>query len=395
MSDLSEIKSALDQVNAQVREFGEQARAEIEKHARLSAETRTKVDELLVEQGGLRAQVQTAEQLIATINQRGTDRAVRAPSMGEQVIGMEQVKQWLANPSGKLRVPVKAVITSGGASAGDLVVPQRMPGIVMPGQQRLVIRDLLPWGRTSSNAVEFVRELAFTNNANVVRENPTNGKPESTLTFEEDSAAVATIAHFVRATKQILADAPMLQAYIDIRLRYGLKLVEEDQLLNGSGSGLNIDGLVNQASSYSDPGVTVQAETRLDRLRLALLQVELTNYYGDGIVLSPIDWTSIELTKDENNNYLFVNPHGLATPTLWGRPVVPTQSMDAGDYLVGAFQMGAMGWDREDVNVALALEDADNFTKNLVTVRCEERLALTVLRPDAFVTGDFDGLEPS
>src|SRR5690606_37334688 len=125
----------------------------------------------------------------------------------------------------------------------------------------------------------YARELVFTNNADVVSENPSGGKPQSNITFEADSAPIVTIAHWVPASKQVLSDVPMLQSYVDGRLRYGLKFKEEAQLLKGSGVSLNIDGIYTQASSYANPGVAVQAETRIDRLRLALLQVELSEYW--------------------------------------------------------------------------------------------------------------------
>ncbi|HSH43859.1 MAG TPA: phage major capsid protein, partial [Arenicellales bacterium] len=206
---------------------------------------------------------------------------------------------------------------------------------------------------------------------------------------------VATIAHWIRASQQVLADAGMLQSYINGRLMYGLKLKEEQQLLKGSGVGLNLEGIYTQASAYSNPGVTVQAETRIDRLRLAMLQVTLAEYDADGIVINPIDWTAIELTKTTDNAYLFATPRGLAAPGLWGRPVVATQAMDSDDFLVGAFQMGAQGWDREDASITVSTEDRDNFVKNMVTILCEERLGLTVYRPEAFVKGDFTGLPAS
>jgi len=186
----------------------------------------------------------------------------------------------------------------------------------------------------------------------------------------------------------VLADVPMLRSYIDGRLRYGLKLKEELQFLKGSGIGLNINGIENQAVVYANPGVSVQGETALDRLRIAMLQVTLAELDPDGIVLSPIDWTSIELLKDGELRYLFTQPQGVATPTLWGKPVVPTQAQDAGDFLVGAFQQGAQIWDREQINVTVSTEDRDNFVKNMVTILCEERTGLTVFRPEAFVKGE-------
>ena len=396
MDTPEKLKAALDKISDQIKSQAEQAEKEIKAHAKLSEETRAAVDKLLTQQGELQARLQTAEQLVAKLETGGGVPA-RPLSMGEQVTASEDFQAFAQNPRGTFRMGVNAAITEGAASAGDLIVPDRVPGIVMPGLRRLTIRDLINWGRTGSNSIEFVRENVFTNNAAPVSENPSDGKPESNITFEADSAPVATIAHWVHASRQVLADVPMLQSYIDGRLRYGLALVEEAQLLKGSGVGLNIEGIYTQASAYSNPGVVVQAETRIDRLRLALLQVELSEYFADGIVLNPIDWTAIELTKTKDDAYLFANPRAQNLPGLWGRNVVPTQAMDAGDFLVGAFGGGlaVQGWDREDANVQIALEDRDNFIKNMVTLRCEERVALTVYRPSAFVKGDFDDLVSS
>ena len=388
--EYKQVQADLKSVGDQLKAFAEQSQTDIKNHAKMSEETKASVDKLLVTQGELSARLQAAEQLMVKLDTNG-GQAAAPKSMGEQFITAEGFEAFAARGKGSFTSSINAVVTSGSGSAGDLIQPTRVGMIVQP-QQRLTIRDLLNWGRTTSNSIEYVREAGFTNNANVVSENPSANKPESNLTFEMDSAPVATIAHWIHASKQVLADAGMLTSYIDGRLRYGLKLKEEAQLLKGSGVGLNINGLYTQATAYSNPGVTVQAETAIDRLRLALLQVTLAEYEADGIVLSPVDWAAIELTKTTDNQYLFTTPTGLAAPGLWGRPVVATQSMDIGDYLVGNFGQAAQGWDREDVNVTVSTEDRDNFVKNMVTILCEERVGLTVYRPEALVKGDFDGL---
>lgn len=392
-----QIKAALDKISDQIKAQADAAEKELKAHARLSEETRASVDKLLTQQGELQARLAAAEQLVASINQGGGMPA-QSQSIGAQVVGSEEFEAFRQNPRGSFRMRVRAAITEGASSGGDLIVPDRVPGIVGPGLRRLTVRDLIAWGRTSSNSVEFARELVFTNAADVVSENPADGKPESNITFEADSAPVATIAHWIHASRQVLADVPMLQSYIDGRLRHGLKLVEEAQLLKGSGVGLNIDGIYTQATAYSNPGVVAVNETRIDRLRLALLQVELSEYSADAIVLSPIDWAAIELLKTATENaYLFASPRAVTMPVLWGRTVVPTQAMTASEFLVGTFGggMAVQGWDREDVNVQVSLEDRDNFIKNMVTIRCEERVGLTVYRPAAFVKGDFDDLDTS
>jgi HK97 family phage major capsid protein len=394
--EYKQVQADLKQVGDDLRRYAEDSQKELKAHSRMSEETKASVDKLLIEQGELQARLQAAEQLMVKLDQGGGREAPK--SMGQQFTDHEglQLAMAQASTSGKINfsAPVKAAITSLPGSAGSLIQPERV-GLISPAQQRLFLRDLLSWGRTGSNSIEYVRETGFTNGADVVSENPANPKPQSDLAFEPQIASVATIAHWVPASRQVLSDVAMLQSYIDGRLRYGLKLKEEAQLLKGSGVGLNINGLYTQASNYVNPGVSVQAETAIDRLRIALLQVNLAEYEGDGIVLSPLDWAAIELTKTTDNKYLFTTPTGLAVPGLWGRPVVATQAMDAGDFLVGSFQQGAQGWDREDVSVTVSTEDRDNFVKNMVTILCEERVGLTVYRPEAFVKGDFDGLPAS
>lgn len=398
-----ELQASLDKTTDQVKKFAEDTKTELKNLGQVSATTKEAADKALAAQGELRAELQAMQQAISKIETRGTETTDDEKSPGERVIESEAFKNFdegrgaagakFTVKMASLRLAsVMAKLLEGTDSAGGtLIVPQRVPGIVAPPNMRLTIRDLLSWGRTTVNSLEFVRETGFTNSADVVSENPAAGKPESNITFELDTAKVATIAHWIQASKQVLADAPQLQAYIDGRLRYGLSLKEETQLLMGSGTGLNIHGLYPQATNYSNPGVTVQSETRVDVLRLAILQAELAEYAADGIVLNPIDWCSIELTKDANNNYILANPFGNIIPTLWARPVVSTKAMTQDDFLVGAFKQGAQGWDREDANVTVSLEDRDNFIKNMVTILAEERLALTVYRPEAFVKGTFTG----
>jgi len=169
---------------------------------------------------------------------------------------------------------------------------------------------------------------------------------------------------------------------------YGLKSVEEAQLLMGGGTGTDLNGIYTQATAYSAP-ITISGATMIDNLRLALLQAHLAELPPNGMVLHPSDWTNIELTKTDDGAYLFSNPTSIVSPTLWGLPVVATQAMTIDKFLVGAFNTAAQIFDRWDADILVSTEDSDNFRKNLVTILCEERLALAVYRPEAFIVGDF------
>jgi HK97 family phage major capsid protein len=284
---------------------------------------------------------------------------------------------------------ISSLTTDANGSAGDLIVPDRIPGVIAPGQRRLTVRDLLTPGRTASNAVQYVKETGFTNAAATVSETAGATKPQTDIKFDVVTSSVTTIAHWVLATRQILDDVPMLQSYIDGRLTYGLALVEENQLLNGGGTGTDLNGIYTQATAFTPP-ITIPAPvTKIDVLRLAMLQTALSELMSTGLVLHPADWASIELLKDTTGQFIIGNPQGNLSPTLWGQPVVSTQSMATGKFLTGAFQLGAQIFDRMDAVVEISTEDDQNFRKNLVTVLAEERLALAVYRPEAFVKGDF------
>lgn len=388
--DIKAINASLVKVNDQLKAHAEKADKDIRAHQQLSEESKAQVDELLAQQGELQADLRAATQVIAKLEQGG-GVPVKAKSVGQVVAESTELKSF--NPSMQGSFTVKAAITREDDSAGALIQPTRVPGIVATPNQRLFIRDLLTWGPTDSSSVEFVRETLFTNNADVVAENPTDPKPESDIKFELDSEKVATIAHHIRASKQVLRNARQLETYINGRLMYGLDLKEELQILKGSGVGLNMNGILTQAIAYDNPGVVVQGETRLDRLRIAMLQVTLAEYEADGIVLNPIDWTSIELTKTDDKQYLFATPRGLAVPGLWSRPVVATPAMDLNQFLTGAFKLGAQGWDGEEANITVSNQDRDNFVKNMVTILCEKQSTVTVFRPQAFVKGNFTGLD--
>lgn len=390
--DIAGLKKDLATVSDDVKNFAEDVQKQVAAGNEMSTELKAQVDKALSEQGGLRARIEEIEQKQVRRGS-GEPDTDRVQSPGEQFIANEKVKAFIADRSsrGRVRVDMAAITTVTAGATREVLVPyDRVPGIITAPQRRMTIRDLLTPGRTSQNAIQYVREVGFANAAAVVSEGAL--KPESDIDFELKTANVATIAHFVTASKQILDDAPMLQSHIDGRLRYGLAYVEETQLLNGDGTGNNLHGLIPNATAYSQAFVP-ELPTRVDDLRIAVLQAELALFPSMGIVLYPTDWARIELTKTTTGEYVFepAGPGGpqLAAPRLWSRPVVSTPAMTSGHFLTGAFSLGAQLFDREDAGVELSTEDSDNFRRNLVTLRAEERLVLAIYRPESFIYGTF------
>lgn len=384
---LEDLKGAFLQTSQDLKSFVEKANGEIEAAGKVSSETKAALETLAEKANGYGDRIDKIE---GRLNSKFDDGRAEAKSLGAQFIETDEYKAISEGKSQTARMQVKAIVNATGEGQ-PLVPEQRVPGIIHEPERMLTIRDMLASGRTSSNLVKFARESVYTNNAGPqyqaspeARENIS--KPESNITFTDGSAEVITLAHFILVSRQVLSDAPMLQSYIDGRLRYGLKLEEEDEILNGDGSGGQLDGLRNQQTAYSR---AQSGDTKIDTLRRAITQAQLANYMVDGIIVNPADWEEIELTKTSENAYVFASPARMAAAAMWGKPVLVTNTMPAGQFQVGSYQLAAQIWDREDATVELSREDGDNFRKNMVTVLAEERLALTVYRAQSIIGGAF------
>lgn len=336
-------------------------------------------------------------------------------SFGQMVIDSEEFKEArskgfseLASKSGKVRMKIegvslfanrKAITTIGlGSGTTGVQMPQRIPGIVALPRQELRIRDLMPvTTMTSGNSFDYVRQLARTNNASMQNEGVR--KAESNYTWEAKIGTIKTIAHFVKASRQALDDVSWLLNAIESELLYGLLLKEESQILNGDGVGQNLPGLIPTATAY-DTGLNVGSDQKLDTIRHALYQarsIGKATFSPDGIVVNPFDLHLMDLIKTEDGAankgaYIIGDPRrGLDIPMLWGRPVVESDSIDADQFLVGAFGTGARLIDRLSAMIMIAYENEADFVENLATVLAEERLGMAVQREDAFIYGAFPG----
>lgn len=384
MSELAQIQAAIEAAQKNTAELFEAQRKQIGETGEVSKQ--------------LTADLAKVQEEMKAASQRMFDLEQKAAAFGGDLdakkgFAEDVAEKAIAGWDGKsTTVAVKSfafankALGSGAGSAGTLVVPDRLPGILMPGLRRLTIRQLMAQGRTGSNSIEYVRENVFTNGAAPVAEGAL--KPESQLTFTKETANVRTIAHWIQASRQIMDDAQMLESYVNNRLMYGLALKEEEQLLSGDGTGDNLLGVNAVAAAY-DTALDVVGDTRADKLAHAIFQVTESEFEASGVVLNPRDWHQIALLKDENGNYIFGGPQAFASNLIWGLPVVPTKAQALGTFTTGAFDMASQVWDRMDASVEISREDRDNFVKNMLTILCEERLALTHYRPAAIIKGTF------
>lgn len=396
--DMSEIKALVEtqgkllDTSREMKTWMEKANGEIENAKRIEGETKSAIEKLATKAAELTDKCIELERKVSAGAEDGNGAREQTP--GELLVKSDAFQMMRDGRSKYARIELKAAIINATGQNQPLVADMRVPGIIANPNRILTIRDVLPVGRTGSNLVQFTKENVFTNSAGpqydstspAASENVT--KPESGITFTLANAPVVTLAHFIPVSRQVLDDAPQLESYVNSRLSYGLKLEEEDQLLNGSGLSGNISGLLTSGNNVAYNRAAT-GDTRIDTLRKAVTQAALAEYPVDTIVINPADWEGIELTKATDGQYIVANPMNMMPATIWGKRVVATNSIASGTFLVGAFMMGAQIWDRMDAAVQISYEDGDNFKKNMATLLAEERLALTVYRPAAFIKGTF------
>lgn len=325
-------------------------------------------------------------------------------SIGQRFVDSDEYKSISGGRSGyTMHAPFQAkdlftALPSG--TPGDFGTPQR-EGIVETAKRATRVRDLFPVQTTTTNMIEYFRVTGFNNNASTVAERSGSpavfaAKPQSSLTVVGVQAPVRTIAHFEVAHRNVLDDEPTLRGIIDNELLYGLRLVEDDQILNGDGTGSNLTGVLNTSGIQTQVwSAGTVGDTRIDAVRRAITKSLLAFYEPTGMVVHPNDMEDIELTKDGENRHIMVMSVSLgAEPRLWRLPMVVTSAIAEGTALVGSFGIGATLYDRMEGSIRVAEQHSDFFIRNAVAVLAEERLALAVKRPESFVEVTFDN-EPA
>jgi HK97 family phage major capsid protein len=269
----------------------------------------------------------------------------------------------------------KATFTESGATVTGY---DRQNGFITLGQQQPHVADLLARGQTTLPTIRYLREDTYTNAADTVAEGAS--KPEASWDTSEQDAAVRKIAVTTKVTDELFADFPAIRSYINERLPFMVAQKEDTQLLVGDGVAPNILGLLNTV------GIQTQAkgaDPTPDAIYKAMIKVMTVGFFTpDGIVLHPLDWQDIALLRTADGMYIWGNP----AQRIWGLQAVLTTSETQNTGLVGAFRLGAQVFYREGIRVEATNTNSDDFVKNLITIRAEQREALAVYRPLAFCT---------
>lgn len=287
------------------------------------------------------------------------------------------------------RFEVKADMTTAANYTGEVIPADRVPGYKFDPTRLVHVRQLIPNGSTTSDVVRYVKESAYTNGAAPKAEGTALG--QSDFDFTATDANVQKIGTYFRLSEEMLNDTPQLTSYLSARAPQKLLEVEDNQILNGTGVAPQLSGIITDAADFAAGGFAnaIESANEFDVLTVALNQLALANYAADYIMINPTDFHKILLLKSSQNEYLVKDWNQGLQPRINGVPVVLSTAVTSDKYVLGNFGMGTQLWIRDNVGVEFSREDSTNFRDGFVTVRVQERVALTNYLPNAFVNGDF------
>lgn len=404
--ELEAIKTHLDTVKTEIKSAVEKRDAELKHHGEVTEATRKELTKATERLDSIKTDMDRIDARVIEMEKAAKRQFAgeeEQKSAGRQFVESEVFKR--ATAKGTDSYTVKGNTTGLAASAGALVNPMRRTDVIVTPDRPTFIRQLIPSIPTTSNAVEVMRQNVFTNAAAAQAPSSANtaigagefqAKAESTLTYELVTVPIRTMAHWIPASRQILSDAPMLQRMIDGRLMYGLQLLSDSQLLYGDGLNQNLTGIMVDAGVQNVgqivTGTTGDAIDRamLEQVRKAITKLQTFDFYNVGaVVVNPLDWEKLELAKGTDGHYIWVTVPNGGEPRLWRLPVVVSNAILEGDFLLGDWTMAATIYDREQMDIRVSESHADFFVRNGVAILAEERYGFGIELPKGFCKGKF------
>ena len=249
--------------------------------------------------------------------------------------------------------------------------------VVTAPRTALVIRDLFGAETISGSTLQYLVEGAMQGTPAVTAE----GAEKPQIHFADPTVKTVSlkkIACHIKESDEYIDDYPFLASAINGRLLYQLGLVEQNTLVTDllATSGIQT-GSITAAATYLDVAEAI--------LQAAMDVQDGSGFAADAIALNPADWFKLRTLKLTTNEYFGGGPFGAQNvPNLWGIPVCVTTAIAANKFVVGAFKTCGSVVSRNGISIEATNTNEDDFVKNLMTIRAEERLALAVRRPAGF-----------
>jgi HK97 family phage major capsid protein len=333
---------------------------------------------------------------LTSLAEKAMDRVIESPewkaySGDEAKMGGVSFGQLFAVKNAIERGELKTLLTGAGATSGDpLIINDRQAGIVEAFDRvENVLTNLITVGTTDSDTVEWVRLTSVTNNAAETAEAvdadkaagaASSSAPESALALDLVNTPVQEIKHFIPATKRGVADAGQLRTLADQELLRGLDDRLDNQILNGSGTGVNLKGILNTSGTQAQ---SISTDPVHEAILKGLTKLVISGFGNLTILMNATDWQTIRLSKNANGDYYYGPPSVAGPRQMWGYPVVLSQRLAAGTYVTADFRAAGTLWLREGATLAATDSHSDWFTKGIIAILASMRAAFALKKPRA------------
>lgn len=275
---------------------------------------------------------------------------------------------------------------------GGLAVRQNV-GVAGVVERKRFVRQRFRNLPALGGSIEYSRE-SWTNNASeqgggspLVYEGVQKNETDISFTLVDEK--IRTVAHWCKASRQILSDVAGLQQVLENRLLHGLELRLETSILAGTGSGAQQKGLFHADNRVAY--TPASGYNAIDNVSAALgIAANSYEIMPDLLLLNPIDYRSMQRTKAVDSGvYLWGGPgsgQGADTASCWEVPIHASPAVPQGNF--GVTEVAQMGFlaIRSDARAEVGL-DGNDFTSNLVTLLAELRATLIIERPTATLYG--------
>ncbi len=328
-----------------------------------------------------------------------------AESIHDQLKANVEALNKLAGEKGasvKLVVKAATTMTTGNvtpSTAGgiSMLLNEFEPGITPIPRSQPFFADLFSAVPTSGSTVSYAEMKNPDGGAGMTAEGA--AKSQADFDLVEAKVNVRKITAFIKTSKEALSDIAALAGEINGELMILVKLKKDAQVMNGDGTGQNLSGVVTLAEDFTggDLAGTIPTPNNFDVLASGVAEVmvaevisgEPAGFMPNVIVLNPVDFVQMKLTKDSQGNYVL--PLTLPGVTdVVDVPVVKNPRMTKGEFLIMDTSKGNLRI-REDITFDIGYEN-DDFTKNLVTILAETRVTFYIKsqHTKAFLHGDFE-----
>ncbi|KAA6348647.1 hypothetical protein EZS27_003880 [termite gut metagenome] len=265
------------------------------------------------------------------------------------------------------------------------------PKLSVDPRQQTVIRRFANIASIGDRMVYITEYVPGAGNAEWV---PEGGlKPAMDAALTETNVSLGKVALTAKFSEETLTDLPQLVAEVraEIISRIGIK--EEDGILNGTGAGGEIVGVLPSVPGFVLTDLTVPTPNMYDAIVASYTQIVSTskmNYRPNLVLMNPIDVATMRLTKDSQGRYLL--PFKYGDELIDDLRTESSTAVNQGEFFMGDFNFLNIR-DRTDLEITWGWEN-DDFTKNLVTCLGEKRLLVYIKKQyiTAFLYDSFENV---